>query len=96
MNKRWVVLLAGLAVVFSAAMTLAREMAPETPWQVLGNGGGHATGENVIVNDTLGQPFVGWSKSETIDLHAGYWTGRPGSEHKLYLPVVIRLIGGVK
>ncbi len=96
MSKRWIALLTGLALVLSVAMTLAQGITPETPWWTFGSGGGHATGENVMVSDTLGQSFVGWSEGGAIDLHAGYWTGLLPPEYGVYLPLVIRMPGEMK
>ncbi|MBN2002645.1 MAG: hypothetical protein JXA21_04750 [Anaerolineae bacterium] len=89
MSKRWVILLVGFGLILSVATALAQGTLSEVPRWVMGNGGGRATGADVVLNDTLGQTFAGWSDGGAIDLHAGYWTGLSAPKFRLYLPLVL-------
>lgn len=44
-------------------------------WWVISGSGGPASGGNVTVNTTLGQPVAGTSSGGSIGLEAGYWYG---------------------
>jgi hypothetical protein len=78
MNKRRVIclaaLLCGLGLALGAVIVLAQG-APAVDWWVFGGGGGPASGGNVAVNDTVGQPVIGPSGAATTTLGAGYWYG---------------------
>ena len=92
MRKRWMILLVGLGVTLSALSALAQEGVPEMHWWALSNGGTRASTGDIILNDTLGQPFAGRAESGTIELDAGYWHRAASSppKSKLYLPLVLR------
>jgi len=89
MNKRFAALLV-LVILFSlilahialAAGTIAIE------WWAFGGGGGPATAGMITLNDTLGQPVIGPSSSDSLSLGAGYWYGA-AVEYRLYLPLVL-------
>ena len=59
-------------------------------WWVFGSGGGQASGGNVILDTTLGQPFTGTSSGGSISLEAGFQPGAGEVTYDVYLPQVLR------
>jgi hypothetical protein len=67
-----IVVAALAAVSGNASIALAKADTTIDKW-VVASGGGLATGGNITINDTLGQPIIGPSDSSSSGLRAGYW-----------------------
>ena len=59
-------------------------------WWVFGSGGGRASGGEVTLDATLGQPVTGTSSSGSTSLEAGFWPGAGEATYDVYLPQVSR------
>jgi hypothetical protein len=60
-------------------------------WWVIAGGGGPTQGSGEVVLDaTLGQPFIGPSGGDGILVGDGYWYGLWEPGHYIHLPVVLR------
>jgi hypothetical protein len=81
-------LLLGAAQVVRAAQASASSGSPGIGWWVLSAGGGPASGGQITLNASLGQPVVGQSSSGSTVLNAGYWAAGPVSVNKIHLPVI--------
>jgi hypothetical protein len=87
-----ILLFLGTALALTALTALARGGTGAVSWWVIAGGGGPADGDDVSINDTLGQPVVGRSAGGNVFLTAGYWSGPvPESGYTCYLPVVLRV-----
>ena len=80
MNKRirQAIALALVGWLALAGGILAEGGGPAIGWSVVNGAGGPTSGDNVTLNDTLGQPVVGSSGSgmpAAITQGAGYWYG---------------------
>lgn len=62
---------------------------PTISWWVVGGGGGHAEAAPYSLDDTIGQPVVGWVSQSSYDLCAGFWC-LVAAEYRVYLPLVLR------
>ena len=91
MNNRRTVLIAIalLSCTLIAAGVLANGN-PDIDWWVFGSGGGGASGGNVTLDATLGQPVTGTSSGEFTSLEAGFWPGAGEATYNVYLPQVSR------
>lgn len=81
--------LALLLVLLLAGQALAEPLAAAVNWWVIAAGGGPASGGNVTVDSTFGQPVTGRSGGGDIALSAGYRqaaaTGGP-TTYRQFLP----------
>ena len=79
MNKRRILLSISVlgALALAAGAVLAQGGTPAIDWWVVAGGGEPASGGEITLNDTLGQPVVGPSAGEDVALGAGYWYGWP-------------------
>jgi hypothetical protein len=59
-------------------------------WWVMGGGGGPASGGEVSLNSTFGQPVTGSSSAGEVTLQSGYWAGLVKEIFTIALPLVIR------
>lgn len=63
-------------------------------WWVIAGGGGPLIGSgHVTLNATLGQPIIGPSAGDHLQLSAGYWQQvpePPAAAYFIYLPIVLR------
>jgi hypothetical protein len=77
MNKRDATALATALLCFLliGSGALAHGGAPAIEWWAIAGGGAPASGSDVSLNDTLGQPIVGSSSGSEVSLGAGYWYG---------------------
>ncbi len=88
MNKpivRGMVLAVAVLLLFTADLTglwrpvrsgiALAQGGPSLDWWVIAGGGAPASGGNVTLSDTLGQPVIGTASGGTIGLTAGYWHG---------------------
>lgn len=64
--------LALLVVLLLAGQALAGPLADAINWWVIAGGGGPASGANVTVDSTFGQPVAGKSSGGSVALSAGY------------------------
>ncbi len=87
--RHWLALLAIGSTLLLVGQALANLSGPAVNWWVVAGGGGSASGSNVTLNATLGQPIVGTSAGSDITLGAGYWYGTTPDYH-IYLPLVVR------
>jgi hypothetical protein len=75
-DLRKIFFILGLAIAFLAlawcSIASASGTGPSKSWWVLG-GGGAASGGNATLDVTLGQPTVGFFRSGSLSLGAGYW-----------------------
>ena len=71
--------MAALAVV---GIVLAGSSGPAIGWQMFSGGGAPATGGNITLNDTIGQPIIGSSEGGNIALGSGYGYGLGYDETK--------------
>jgi hypothetical protein len=55
-------------------------------WHVFSAAGAPATGVQISLNGSLGQPIAGPASSASVSLEAGYWQRAAGSQ--FYLPWV--------
>jgi hypothetical protein len=71
---------------------LGRSAATDTvDWWVIAGGGGPGGGSGEVVLDaTLGQPFIGPSGGEGVLVGDGYWYGVSDLSRHVYLPAVLR------
>ena len=89
-NQRTAIIaIALLSCVLIAAGVMANGT-PDIDWWVFGSGGGGASGGNVTLDATLGQPVTGTSSGDSISLEAGYWYGAGEVTYDVYLPQVSR------
>jgi hypothetical protein len=88
-TMRILILLLALSLLL---VGLGRSAATDTvDWWVIAGGGGQGGGSGEVVLDaTLGQPFVGPSGGVGVLVGDGYWYGVSGLGHYVYLPVVLR------
>ena len=84
-----IIAIALLSCVLIAAGVLANGTSG-IDWWVFGSGGGQASGGNVTLDATLGQPVTGTSSGGSISLEAGYWVGAGEVTYDVYLPLVSR------
>jgi hypothetical protein len=68
---------------------LAQLAAPVVERWVVASGGGVASGGNVAIQDTLGQPIVGSSTGGQIDIESGFWNSTP-VVYRMFMPWVSR------
>jgi len=73
--------------MFIAAGLLANGT-PGIDWWVFGSGGGGASGGEVTLDATLGQPVTGTSSSWSTSLEEGFWPGAGEVTYDVYLPQV--------
>ncbi len=98
MKTRRITLLTLLALIglLIGGPVLAAPLAPVADavvsWWVVASGGGSASGNNVTLDSTLGQPIAGPSSGTGVTLGAGYWYGAQ-SAYYLYLPDILRNAG---
>jgi hypothetical protein len=83
-----VCLLLGETQTVRVARTSLASDPPGIIWWVLGAGGGPASGGQIMLNATLGQPVVGTSSGGATMLKAGYWSAAPVSGTGVYLPLL--------
>jgi hypothetical protein len=83
-------LLAVLLVVSGVAVAAPRGDLPERPREVIAAGYTDAAVTDVALQGTLGQPFVGLSRSDGVALGQGFWYGLGEVTYRIYLPLVIR------
>ena len=79
--------------LLSCVLIAAGVMANGTPgidWWVVGSGGGGASGGEVTLDATLGQPVTGTSSGGPISIEAGFWPGAREVTYDVYLPQVSR------
>ena len=89
-NRRTAILaITLLSCVLIAAGVLANGT-PGIDWWVFGSGGGGASGGNVTLDATLGQPIIGTSSGGSTSLEAGFWPGAGEVTYDVYLPQVSR------
>ena len=91
MNNRRTVLIAIslLSCVLIAAGVLANNV-PGIDWWVFGSGGGGASGGEVTLDATLGQPVTGTSSGGSTSIEVGFWPGAGEVTYDVYLPQVSR------
>jgi hypothetical protein len=73
-----------LVVLLLAGQALAEPLAAAIDWWVIAAGGGPASGGNVAMESTLGQPVAGRSGGGDIALSAGYRQAAATSEPTTY------------
>ena len=83
----------GLLAIFAIALiftvtAFASGSGPAIDWQVLAGGGGHASGTNITLDGTLGQPVTGLSTGGSARLSAGYWYEQQSV--RIFLPLLRR------
>jgi len=86
-TRRRGALLTGLAlliILVLAAPALAGPLSAAVDWWVIAAGGGPASGGNVAMESTLGQPVAGRSGGGDIALSAGYRQAAATSEPTTY------------
>ena len=79
-----------LGLLMGGILVTAETGLPSIDWWVLGGGGEPASGGNITINDTIGQPIVGPSSGGDVGLQAGYWAGAGEGDHTVYLPLILR------
>ncbi len=90
MRHTKLLLAVALAAVFlAAAGTALAANPPGIAWWVTAGGGGPASGANVTINSSLGQPVIGPSSRGNLVLGAGYWYGVT-NEVEIFLPLIKR------
>lgn len=67
--------LLGLAMLLSVGGVALGASGPAIDWRVIAGGGAPASGGNVTINDSIGQPLIGSSSAGNVGLGSGYWTG---------------------
>lgn len=67
----WVALLLGSILALAQSPT-------EIDWAVVAGGGGASNTGELTVDDTLGQPVIGFAQAGETSLGAGYWYGMIG------------------
>ncbi len=82
-----VLILAGFIVVQSVA---AQSRAVSLNWVVIGAGGIGATGGDVSIQSTLGQPVVGVVSEGDVIIQSGFWYGLAEFLYQLFLPLLMR------
>jgi hypothetical protein len=85
-----VVLIVMLAGIFAVQSVIAANLSMTMPWTVMGAGAMGATGGDVSIQSTLGQPIVGQVMSGSVTSQAGFWYGLKAFLYDLFLPLVIR------
>jgi len=92
MKKRaFLILTIGMLFLLTAGVALA--LSTHTiDWWVFSGGGGTSSGGDITLNDTIGQPVIGSSSGEGVNLEAGYWVSGIVTEPEslIYLPLVLR------
>ena len=92
-TARWRILalslLAALLLTSSLAAAPSLLQTAERPRAVGAAGFTSVSVGGVTLRGTLGQPFVGVSRSGSVALSYGFWHGI-AAEYKIYLPVVLR------
>lgn len=91
MNKQRtaIITIALISCLLIAAGVLANGN-PNIDWWVLGGGGGQASGNQIVLDATLGQPVTGTSSGGSNSLDAGFWHGAGEVTGYVYLPLVSR------
>ncbi len=72
-KKRLVLLSTFLLSGLLLAVMVAALDSPTVDWQVIAGGGAPATGGDVQINDTIGQPVIGIAANGATSLTSGYW-----------------------
>jgi uncharacterized membrane protein YuzA (DUF378 family) len=69
-------------------VTLAQSSANyDLPWHVIGSGGSRMSSANYMVNGTLGQLIVGYTKSTNYLISQGFWIQK---RHEIFLPTILK------
>ncbi|MBC7235403.1 MAG: DUF11 domain-containing protein [Chloroflexi bacterium] len=76
-NRKLAIVVVLVALAALAGTALAQGAGPTILRWVLDSGGGPASGGEVAIVGSLGQPVVGLSSGPEVTLNAGYWTGLP-------------------
>jgi hypothetical protein len=72
--KHGAVAIVMLLLVGAVAATAQPMVGLRTPWNVIGSGGAiGASGTNIQMSSTIGQPSIGPMKNAAIGLHLGFW-----------------------
>ena len=79
-----------LAVLLAVTGVMAAQATPGSliDWFAVAGGGGSASGGNITLESTVGQPIVGLSEGGSVSLGAGYWVA--GQPAQIYLPLLRR------
>jgi hypothetical protein len=77
MNRQSALILVAVLIAGLSAMgvALAQGM-PSIRWWAIGGGGAPSRGDGIRLNDSLGQPFIGPSRGDSVSMGAGYWYAR--------------------
>jgi hypothetical protein len=89
-KQRAALLTAALACCLLVAGAALAQGTPVIGRWVVAAGGGPASGGQVAMCSTLGQPIIGPAGGDSVSLGAGYWHGEGAVELKVYLPLVLR------
>jgi hypothetical protein len=93
MKRQWtwagLLLLLGLALI---ALGPARAVgnSAQIEWAVIDSGGGSATGGNVTIDASVGQPVAGQASAGETEVCAGFWCAVQEAFSALFLPVMVR------
>ena len=94
MRTRALILTLVLTLLLTAAGVALANDAVELPRWVLSGGASDASGGDMIVRATLGQPVVGLvtNGGGDVALGQGFWSGGnlPQSRYQIYLPLIKR------
>ena len=90
--KRSIVLLIPivLLIITVSIATAQSGSGYDLTWNTIDNGGGESIGSDYALAGTIGQPDAGVAMSGGgYTLNGGFW-GSGASQHRVYLPVVIK------
>ena len=90
MKRKLFPIVVALALLLATVGVLVAQATPGSviDWFVVSGGGGTASGGNVTLDSTVGQPIAGVSTGGNVSLGAGYWYAQ--ELVNLYLPIVVR------
>lgn len=90
MKRMRLAIAAVLVLALIGGVALAASV-PERLRQVMGGGATSASGSEVMLLGTLGQPVVGSVTGDgEVGIGQGFWSGGGGGRTAIYLPLVLR------